>query len=560
MADVNGCSKDARSNIAHPRLYFTREDLPRLRQLRAGGRHAEIWKNLRASAEWCLTLTPRRAWIAPVAPDPVYENLYDRFFAIMGDLAVTEHLAFAYALGGEPRYGQAAREWTLASCRAWKPEAEGEPDGSKAYAVSRLLKGVAVGYDVLYDGFTDSERQEVRETLVAIAQKYYAGYFSTPSIAGEGFHAHHAIVEWSSFGVLALALRGEAPEAEEWLGAAVRKFQDHLLPLGLAADGAQVEGQSFWASTMQSRLVFLDALRRVTGLDLLRPFAKQMNADLALASVASSKLPGYDYDHSNVVLEHSFGQLNYFSPVLLFLAREYRRPTLQHLALWDRSLGSLQRTRYVTPNHGEQLMFGYGGYAYLWCDPTVPDVPDEKRLSYPFPSIDQAYLRASWDPDDLVVGVNKGQIVVHAGGVPALIEPVAWQEPKTPMKLQSLDDKGPTAVLRFAATNGPSLTVELNRPARTVVVRRHARGLFQFWCHGTPSRNADSLAWGDRVRVAVQTGRISGFDPAGYAPVLATAFGKLTLADPTPRKFPRVTIEPPDGSEEIVIAVSLEKR
>ena len=135
----------AATNSHHPRLYFTAEELPQLRQQRTRGVHAKIWKNIADSADWCLTQAPRTNWIAPITPDPRYENLYDRFYAIMGDLAITEHLAFAYALSGDPRYGEAARQWVLASCRAWQREADDRPDSGKAYAVSRLLKGVAVG-------------------------------------------------------------------------------------------------------------------------------------------------------------------------------------------------------------------------------------------------------------------------------------------------------------------------------------------------------------------------------------------------------------------------------
>src|SRR4051812_34488392 len=93
----------------HPRLYFTRADLPHLRDARHdGGVHQFIWENIRASADWALTLSPRKEWIAPISPDLIYENLYDRFYAIMGDLAITEHLAFAYAFSGDKRYGDAA--------------------------------------------------------------------------------------------------------------------------------------------------------------------------------------------------------------------------------------------------------------------------------------------------------------------------------------------------------------------------------------------------------------------------------------------------------------------
>ena len=306
---------------AHPRLYCTSADLPRLRALRTEGVHARIWRNIDESATWCVSRAPRKDWIAPVAPDPIYENLYDRFYAIMADLAITEHLAFAYALSGEARYGDGARDWVLASCRAWKREADDEPNGSKAYAVCRLLKGLAVGYDLAFDRFSEAERAEVRETLVGIGQKYFTGYFSTPTIAGPGFHTHHAVVEWGSFGVAALALLNEAPEAQAWLDATTRKFEDHLLPTGLAADGAQTEGGTFWASTMHYRLFFMDALRRVTGRDLFIAHAESMNADLALASVAAHRKTGYDQDHANVVLEPSYGQLDYYSPVLAWLAK-----------------------------------------------------------------------------------------------------------------------------------------------------------------------------------------------------------------------------------------------
>src|SRR4051812_38856751 len=310
----------------HPRLYFDPQQQAELRKLRTEPGHAKIWSNVVESAEWCLTKTPRTKWIAPVSPDPIYENLYDRFYAIMRDLAITEHLAFAYALSGDKRYGDAARQWTLASCRAWRHEADSAPDGGKAYAVSRLLKGIAVGYDAAYDCFSDAERDEIRSTLTSIASKYFTGYFTTPTIAGESFHTHHATVEWSSFGVTALALLDESPDARKWLDATTTKFETHLLPLGLAADGAQVEGATFWASTMHYRIFFMDALRRVTGQDLFKRFEKQISADYALASIGGEHDSTSCDSNDSVILSPSYGQLDYPSPVLLFLAREYHHP------------------------------------------------------------------------------------------------------------------------------------------------------------------------------------------------------------------------------------------
>ena len=540
---IAGSAQAREPEAGHPRLYFTAGDLPALRAARRSGQHRLMWANLRESADWCLTLSPRKEWIAPVSPDPIYENLYDRFDAIMGDLAVTEHLAFAYALSGDDRYGRKARQWVLASCRVWQREADGAVDGSKAYAVCRLLKGLAVGYDVVYDLFSPQERDEIRATITRIGQRYYTDYFTTPTISGEGFSTHHAIVEWASFGVAALALLGEAPEAAEWLDATVTKFEKHLLPKGLAADGAQVEGPTFWASTMHYRLFFMDALRRVTGRDLFAPHRQCMNADLALAAVAAEKRPGFSNSHETVLLSPSYGQLDYYSPILLFLAREYRRPIYQYLALWDRTLGQINRTRYVTP-HGEKLLFELGGYAYVWYDATVAADAAGEKLSYRFASVDEAYARASWAPGDLLVGVSgKLGLAVHAAGLPVLIELMDWASPPEGFPVRELADDGSTAVIRCGNGQDRSLTVEMHRADRRCVIRRRAPGEWAWWCQGKPVRKGESLVW-DGARIEVTSGRIARFEPGGFAEEISVGYGKLKMADPARREFPRVVVQP----------------
>ena len=531
----------------HPRLYLTDADAPRLRELRTEGIHAHIWRNVAESAEWCLTQRPRREWIAPVEPDPIYLNLYDRFYAIMADLAITEHLAFAYALSGEDRYGEAARAWVLASCRVWSNEADGHPDGGKAYAVCRMLKGVAVGYDLAFDRFTEEERAEIRRVLTDICRLYATDYFATPDKAGPDFHTHHAIVEFASFGVAALALLDEAPEAREWLEATVAKFRDHLLPMGLAPDGAQVEGATFWASTMQYRLFFMDALRRVTGCDLFGPHREQMKPDLALAGIAARKRPGWNESNQTVVLSPSYGQLDYYAPVLLFLAREYRLPTCQYLALWDESLGAIQRTRYATTN-GEQMLFEFGGYDYVWFDPTVPAEPDEERLSYHFPSVNQAYARTSWREGGLLVGAAGRCVVVHAGGRPVLIDlhdPHAELEPCPPF---TLTDTGRTVVI---ACEGEQ-TVTLHRLGRLELHRRAASPV-QWWCHGEPRCDGNSLRWSDGTLLRITKGTLQSVEPGGYHDEKIVGLGKLRCVDPAPTAYPLVTALPEDGELHVEV-------
>ncbi|MGZ4974957.1 MAG: DUF4962 domain-containing protein [Limisphaerales bacterium] len=530
---------------SHPRLYFDTQELMRLRALRAEPAHARIWTNLVESAEWCLTKSPRTNWIAPVSPDPIYENLYDRFYAIMGDLAITEHLSFAYALTGNRRYGEAARRWALASCRAWQHEAEGEPDSGKGYAVSRLLKGIAVAYDVAFDCFSDAERKEIRGTLERIGRTYYQKYFSTPAIAGPGFHTHHAIVEWSSFGVVALTLLGEAPDAQKWVDATVNKFESHLLPTGLASDGAQVEGATFWASTMQYRMFFMDPLRRVTGRDLFKKFVHEMNADLALASIASEHFPGYAHNNDDTVLEPYYGQLDYYSPVLVCMAREYRRPLYQHLANWDHTLGAIQKTRAITP-HGEQLLFELGGYAYCWCDATVPDDCDNAPLSYFFKSIGEAYLRSSWRHGDLLLGVRKDGCVVHADGKPVVVLMNVDGEPVVDCPVDSIADNGTNAKIRCGATTN-LMVIEFYRRDRALQLTKHGTNDLVWYCPQAPEQTNGILRWGKNVELQIQIGKLVRIDRDVYEPLFATGFNKLKMKDPAPIKYTRVVMRPDGG-------------
>jgi hypothetical protein len=533
----------------HPRLYFNPKELVELRRLRAEPGHAKIYSNIVESAEWCLTKTPRTNWIAPATPDPIYENLYDRFYAIMGDLAITEHLSFAYALSGEKRYGEAARQWALASCRAWQHEAEGEPDSGKGYAVSRLLKGIAVAYDVAFDRFTDAERNEIRGTLERIGKTYYEKYFSTPTISGPTFHTHHAIVEWSSFGVVALTLLGETPDAQKWVDATTKKFEEHLLPTGLASDGAQVEGPTFWASTMQYRLFLMYSLRRVTGKDLFKNFAHEMNADLALASVASEHFPGYAHNNDDTVLEPYYGQLDYYSPILVFLAREYRRGLYQSLAKWDHALGSIQRTRATTP-HGEQLLFELGGYAYCWFEEDFP-CRDTAPTSYYFKSVGEGYARAAWTPGQLLLGVAKDRLVVHSGGQPVLATINVDGEPVFDYPINSFSENKTNVVIRCGgATN--QLMVELDRMEWVVHVTKHSTNDFVWYCPHTPEQAGNTLNWGP-TKLNIGTGRLIRVESNAYEPLFATGFNKLKMKDPAPLKYTRIVVRPENGILDLKI-------
>jgi len=353
----------------------------------------------------------------------------------------------------------------------------------------------------------------------------------------------------------ALALLGEHPPAEQWLRATVAKFRAHLLPLGLAADGAQVEGPTFWASTMQYRLAFLDALRRVTGEDLFAAHAAAMDARLALASIAAPKSAGHDEDHQTVILQPSYGQLGYYSPVLLGLARFYRRPLYQYLAAWDHTAGSVQRTRYVTAN-GEWLLFAWGGNACAWFDPTVPaEAEAGAPLAFAFPSVGEAYLRSSYAPGDVVLGLRHGTAVIHAGGRAVLVDLSDGRTGAEGGDL-SVKDDGRTGIVRDHGPAGCSgQVVRLQRPGRLVLARRTDTEQ-AFWCHGQPIRAGSRLRWPDGTELAVTRGSLATIAPAGYHDEKVVGLGLLRLQDPAPMVYPLVRVRPDQGRLEVQVAAA----
>lgn len=541
----------------HPRLYYTSADLPRLRALRESGVHAKIWANIIRSADWCAQQPVRQDWIPTIENDPQFENLYDRFYAAMHDTAIVEHLAFTSSLSDPANdpYFDPARNWLLAAANVWRNEANNNPDQSKAYAVLRVMKALAVGYDVLYDRLSEAERKDVRDTLMAVGKAYYP-FFQIPVTAGVGYNKHHGSVDAAPFGVMALTLLGEVDAASAWMDNAIEKHVNYLLPHALTPSGTNDQSSNFWASTLHYRIFFCDPLRRVTARDLFAEFPRSLPGRIALAAVAAGQPATLEFNEDNrsVLFAPSYGQVNYWSPALVYLARHHKRPIYQHLALWDESLGALQHTRYITPNRKEELLFCLGPYAYIWCDPLIaPAIESNLPLSFEFPEpeVNEAYLRASYEPGDIVVGMRKGGLIVHAGGRPVLVDQLAVADvnkPAEPVEEMLVSDDGRNALIRCVGPKSSGIDeqlIELQRPSR-LTIERHCSAPLAWWCAGIPRREQNSLTWPDDTKLVIVQGAITNFDPHGYIET-KVHYGGMKFADPHPFTYPTITVEPVDG-------------
>jgi hypothetical protein len=441
--------------------------------------------------------------------------------------------------------------WLLGACARWHQESNLTPDYGTAYATTRVLKAIAIGYDLLYHRLTEAERGTVREVLRTCAGRMAREWFSRPDVRGPvgieaGLHSpHHSSVEWSAFGIVGLSLLPEVDEAAAWVAATARHFTDHLLPAAVAADGSHPEGNAFWASTVLSQLQFLDPLRRGTGQDLLTAAAASMRTDIGLAIFR----PHRERTH---IGEPIYGDSTGISALLLGLARERQDGALQRLALSETTTGRMEVWPARTPRRGEQMRIAPGGYAYAWYQPALAAGAEPETRVRRFPLAQEAYLRSGWGPDDALVAVRGGKVSVHLG-VHSVFEDLT---PERVVDLERSLESG-TGIYHFEppdlvagiadagdedgigwvrcidATASTVATISLDRTRRRIVIDRQD-GHRRIWaCDAT-----------SRVTLTVEQGRIETTTADGHRPDLRAGYGLLDVVETNPQSYPTMTVGP----------------
>ncbi|WP_053202659.1 hypothetical protein [Jiangella muralis] len=497
-------------------------------------------------------------WIAPVADDPVYENLYDRFWAIMSDAAVLEQLALTAHLDGSEWVTDAAAARLVGTARRWRREAELAPDYGTAYATTRIVKALATGYDLLRDALPGPAADEVTGVLADCLRPLAADWFGRPPIRGpvgtgaDRHSPHHSSVEWSAFGIGALALLDRLPEAAGWVAGAERQFRDHLLPGALAADGSAPEGMEFWASTVLSQVQFLDRLRDVTGRDLLTEHARTLDPTPGLAIYLPSR-PATADGHPH------YGPSTGLCAVLSALARERADPRLAAVAAREAAPGRLEVWPARTPRRGEQLRMAWSGYAALWHPGDTGDAPEPAALSWHSPALGEVHVRTGWGPDAVAVTVRRGKVTVWAGGECAFAD----LTPETVVDVEESRRTGSgvyrtepgglePAALRVAevgdaavvtgtdAAGRPLLRLTLDRRRRTVTVVRLDGAPRRWW-------------WGTPATPAVTVGTVTGVTPGGYRPDLRAGYGLQDVVETDPRAYPVAAVLADAGRIEVAL-------
>ena len=165
------------------------------------------------------------------------------------------HLSMMYRLDGDKRYSERAVSEMLALCRFqdWNP--------SHFLDVGEMTMAVAIGYDWLYDAISETDREEIRESILNKGLRTSEGQWFFTSNNNWNQVCNAGMV----YG--ALAIFEDIPEEAR---AMISKCLESN-PISLASyseEGCYPEGYGYWAYGTSFQIMLIAALESAFGSDL----------------------------------------------------------------------------------------------------------------------------------------------------------------------------------------------------------------------------------------------------------------------------------------------------
>jgi hypothetical protein len=251
-----------------PQVLFDRSQIPELRERIARPEFAPIWVRILKDAEaYCDPQSPRYA--DPGDPYPLPEKgaymsqsrhnalLVHRVGRTLTDRM--EAIGVAYQLTGRRELGRHGAKLLLATIEKYPIT---NPLISKGFAGGRgdVMRGLAMGYDLLSDQLGDDERRAVASACADYLD-FFVEEFNNPKSWWYEVHNYNG-VNGGSAGCLALALSDVYPDRSQAWTAECVKIIDRWLRKGFDEQGAYYEGVGYSGYGLANTVLFADALSR----------------------------------------------------------------------------------------------------------------------------------------------------------------------------------------------------------------------------------------------------------------------------------------------------------
>jgi len=349
----------------HPRLFFTEEELPMLRE-RIKSTHKQFFDGALKYAQTALTPPKDERWLT----DGTEAQRWGWWRMVT--------VAFVAALTDEPRYKEATKQLLLTFCRSRHFEIGQERDSGMGAA--NILAGVAIGYDVAYNWLSEQERKLVQDKLwLQVHRMYELGFMqkgSGPHYWQQDPQNNHLFHRLAGLLLASLALYGDIAEIDGYLDYGIRKAQEVVK--WLPPDGSNHESVGYQAFGTQYLIPTLWALRRCTHVDLLtgQECIRQM-AHFRAHMVLPTRKHVWDYGDGG----RGVGWFNHYHFLIASLFRDSYAQAL-HLRNYEAAPES----------------YDYQCWLILFYDPTLKpaDLSTYPTWRY-FPDLEVATFRSSWD-------------------------------------------------------------------------------------------------------------------------------------------------------------------
>lgn len=259
------------------------------------------------------------------------------------------------------------------------------------------LYHIAIGYDTLHERLSAEERAEIRGGLVSHAHALDEGLNENEGAVR--YDQNHAYIPAVALTAAALALLGEAPEAEVWLRRATATMVRSRYVLG--EDGWYYEGTGYWIYALHWHVRWAELMERAAGASWMNLPVLRENWRYAL----HLSLPGPP---------------NFFDIGDTAVWRDPRRPTLaapnaSMLRAVARSLRSAEAQYAGNEMYRRFPEMDYPAAAFLWLDDTLaPADPATIAPYHVFEDHGAVAWRSGWGADDTIFLFRCGPPQGHA--------------------------------------------------------------------------------------------------------------------------------------------------
>ncbi|MBQ4528291.1 MAG: discoidin domain-containing protein [Clostridia bacterium] len=360
----------------HPRIQAAPEDFARIREQIETNAQMKHWSDrVIRGADTLLTT------------GPVEYELRDgiRLLYVCRDVLTNMYtLGMAYQLTGNTEYADRAWLDLNAVCKEffdWHPTHDID--------TGEMCAAVAIGYDWMYDAFSDEQRKIIEEGLYqkGLYEASLAYQSSSAAMSGIAYgEANHNVVCNGGITMAALAVMDVFPEEAYFLASCAARAAE-LNIQHFAPDGAYYEGPHYWEYAMQYASKLISSLDSVLGnsfgLDCIEGL--DTAADFMIYMQSSNGI--YNYGDGT--------QAKVYVPEMLWLSGKYNRMDTGSIVM------SITDGNF---SGGEDLAL-----ALLWYDTAMTNnVSELKKDSY-YKGEDTISLRESWtDKDGAFVGIHAG--------------------------------------------------------------------------------------------------------------------------------------------------------